>query len=74
MTDKELISKLTTLTNHEVFFGPQGFNNVTTVDELNEAQLGFGVSELGQSGPSWAVIFKYQYWHLIGFLKYKDIP
>ena len=48
MTDKELISKLTTLTNHEVFFGPQGFNNVTTVDELNQAQLGFGVSELGQ--------------------------
>lgn len=49
MTDKELISKLTTLTNHEVFFGPQGFNNVTTVDELNEAQLRFAVSELGQA-------------------------
>ncbi len=52
MTDKELISKLNTLTNKEVFFGPQGFNNVTTIDELNQAQMGFGGSELEQSSTN----------------------
>lgn len=52
MTDKELISKLNTLTNKEEFFGPQGFNNVTTIDELNQAQMGFGGSELEQSSTN----------------------
>tara|TARA_R110000744_G_scaffold378060_1_gene493744 strand:- start:414 stop:941 length:528 start_codon:yes stop_codon:yes gene_type:complete len=48
MTEVKLISMLNTLTNTEVFFGPQGFKNVLSVDELNKAQLGFGISELGQ--------------------------
>ena len=48
MTDNKLINILNTLDNHEVFFGPQGFKNVASVAELNKAQLGFGVSELGQ--------------------------
>lgn len=48
MIDNKLVSILNTLDNHEVFFGPQGFKNVTSAAELTEAQLGFGMSELGQ--------------------------
>jgi len=48
MIDNKLVSILNTLDNHEVFFGPQGFKNVTLAAELTEAQLGFGMSELGQ--------------------------
>ncbi|TWX65406.1 hypothetical protein [Colwellia sp. C1TZA3] len=52
MTDKELMSILNTSANQEVFFGPQGFKQVATQDELNKAQLGFGISELGQAAAS----------------------
>ena len=49
MTDKKLMSILNTLANTDIFFGPQGFKNVTSAVELNNAQLGFGMSELGQA-------------------------
>lgn len=49
MKDKKLISILNTLTNTEVFFGPQGFKNVASKDELISAQIGFGMNELGQA-------------------------
>jgi hypothetical protein len=52
MTDKKLMSTLNTLAHDEVFFGPQGFKQVTTLDELNKAQLGFGMTELGQAQTS----------------------
>ncbi|MBA6329498.1 hypothetical protein H4J46_16425 [Colwellia sp. MB02u-6] len=52
MTDKKLISILNTSANQEVFFGPQGFKQVATQNELNKAQLGFGMSELGQAATS----------------------
>lgn len=43
MTDNKIISNLEALANHEVFFGPQGFNHVNSEVELNKAQRGFGV-------------------------------
>ncbi|MFT6920813.1 MAG: hypothetical protein ACJA2G_003466, partial [Cognaticolwellia sp.] len=52
MIDKKLMSILNTSANQEVFFGPQGFKQVATQNELNKAQLGFGMSELGQSASS----------------------
>jgi hypothetical protein len=52
MTDKKLMSILNTSANQEVFFGPQGFKQVVTQNELNKAQLGFGMSELGQPASS----------------------
>jgi hypothetical protein len=44
MTDKKLMSILNASANQEVFFGPQGFKQV--------AQLGFGMSVLGQAAIS----------------------
>jgi len=52
MTDKKIISILNALDAHEVYFGPQGFKNVVSTEELNKAQLGFGMSELGQAGAN----------------------
>lgn len=48
MSDKKLLSVLNALAHQSVFFGPQGFNNVTSQAQLHKAQLGFGISELGQ--------------------------
>jgi len=44
MTAQKLISMLNTLSNPEVFFGPQGFKHITSLDELTAAQLGFGTN------------------------------
>ena len=37
MTAQKLISMLNTLSNPEVFFGPQGFKHITSLDELTAA-------------------------------------
>jgi len=49
MTVDKLIRSLNSLDSSEVFFGPQGFKHMTTEDELQKAQLGFGMNELGQA-------------------------
>lgn len=44
MIDKKLVSVLNTLEHPEVYFGPQGFKHITSINELTKAQLGFGVN------------------------------
>ncbi len=48
MTANKLVSVLNTVDESEIFFGPQGFKQITSEEELNAAQLGFGVNESGQ--------------------------
>lgn len=48
MIEKKLISMLHTLATPEVFFGPQGFKNVVSGDDLAKAQIGFGMNDVGQ--------------------------
>ena len=48
MTAQKLVSMLDTLDNAEVFFGPQGFKHITSLDELVAAQLGFGTNASDQ--------------------------